>query len=302
MQHFKTIADYCTAINISLPNQPYFDSRNFEENMPTVLAKMEPFKHEFYAIAIKIEGSGKAISGHHSNFPEGATVFFNSPFQLISWDILPDWKGYYIIFSKEFIAHSQYLQNLLVQFPFLKIDNSIPFEIQPNEVSTLLTLFEAIHQENQNLKSDSLHIIETQTLVLLHFVKRFFNQQVNQQEAETAFRKADLNLLSRFQTLVETSFYEIFSGEKKTHSPSYYAEQLAVHPNHLNAIVKQITGYTTKNHIQQHILHLAKSRLLQTQLSIKEIAYTLHFDAPNNFNSFFKKQTGQTPNNFRKNR
>ena len=300
MQHFKTISDYCKAINIPGPNQPYFDIRSFEENMPTVVAKIEPFKHEFYAIAIKVEGSGKAITGHHSNFPDGATVFFNTPFQIISWDILPDWEGYYLMFSKEFVTGSKYLQHLLKEFPFLKIDESIPFKVQPNEVSKLLSIYEFILEEQQNLQKDSSAIIEAQVLVLLNFVKRYFNAQVKKEDAETAFRKADVNLLSRFQTLIETSFYDNTLANKKTHSPSFYAEQLAVHPNHLNATVKQITGHTAKNHIQNHILRLAKSRLLQTEMSIKEIAYILHFDAPNHFNSFFKKQTGLTPNSFRK--
>lgn len=301
MQHFKKISNYCKAIQIPAPKQAYFDIRTFEENMPTVVAKMPSFKHEFYAIAIKVEGSGKAISGHHTNFPEGATVFFNTPFQLISWDILPDWEGYYLMFSKEFITQSKHLQQLLSEFPFLKIDQSIPFEVKPEEVSKLLTIYEGIYEEQQNLKKDSSLIIEAQVLVLLNFVKRFFNAQVTKQDAEIAFRKADVNLLSRFQTLIETSFYENTLVVKRTHSPSYYAELLAIHPNHLNATVKQITGHTAKAHINNHILRLAKSRLLQTQMSIKEIAYSLHFSAPNNFNSFFKKHIGQTPNSFRKN-
>ncbi|WP_422106324.1 helix-turn-helix domain-containing protein [Winogradskyella sp.] len=300
MQHFKTIANYCKAINIPQPKQPYFDVRSFEENMPTVVPKMPPFKHEFYAIAMKVEGSGKAITGHHSNFPEGATVFFNTPFQIVSWDILPDWQGYYLMFSKEFVTGSKHMQQLLEEFPFLKIDQSIPFKVAPHEVSKLLSIYESIYEEQQQLKEDSLAIIEAQILVLLNFVKRYFNVQVKKEEAEIAFRKADIHLLSRFQTLIETSFYENILTNKKTHSPSFYAEQLAVHPNHLNATVKQITGHTAKNHIQNHILRLAKSHLLQTQMSIKEIAYNLHFDAPNNFNSFFKKLTGQTPNSFRK--
>ncbi len=269
--------------------------------MPTVVPKMEPFKHEFYAIAIKVEGSGKAITGHHTNFPEGATVFFNTPFQLISWDILPDWEGYYLMFSKEFVTQSKHLQQLLDEFPFLKIDKSIPFKVKPMEVSKLLQVYESIHEEQQHLQQDSFAIIEAQVLVLLNFVKRFFNTQVNKEEAIEAFRKADVNLLSRFQTLIETNFYENTLTNKKVHSPSFYAGQLAVHPNHLNAIVKQITGHTAKKHIQNHLLQLAKSRLLQTEMSVKEIAYSLHFDAPNNFNSFFKKQTGQTPSTFRKN-
>lgn len=259
---------------------------------------MEPFKHEFYAIAIKVEGTGKAITGHHTNFPDGATVFFNSPFQLISWDILPDWEGYYLMFSKEFIAQSNYLQKLLSDFPFLKIDTSIPFEVKPQEVSKLLSIYETIYEENSNLQKDSLAIIEAQVLVLLNYVKRFFDAQMNKEEALAAFRKADL--LSRFQTLIETNFYSVETVSKNTHSPSYYASQLAVYPNHLNAIVKQITGHTAKTHIHNHIIQLAKSRLLQTDMSVKEIAYSLHFDAPNNFSSFFKKYTAQTPNSFRK--
>ena len=300
MLQFKTIADYCKAIHISPPKQPYFDIRSFEENMPTVVSKMEPFKHEFYAIAMKVEGSGKAITGHHTDFPEGATIFFNTPFQIISWDILPDWQGYYLMFSKEFITRSKHLQQLLTEFPFLKIDRSIPFEVQPHEVAKLLMIYRAIHEEQQQLKKDALAIIEAQVLVLLNFVKRFFDAQVDKDEAQEELRKADVQLLSRFQTAIETSFYDTSLANKKVHSPSYYAEKLAVHPNHLNATVKQITGHTAKKHIQDHLLRLAKSRLLQTTQSIKELAYSLHFDSPNNFSSFFKKHTGQTPNAYRK--
>ena len=96
MQHFKTITDYCKAIGISVPKHPHFDIRSFEENMGKVVPKMSPFRYEFYSIAIKSDGGGKAISGHYSDFPDGVTIFFNSPFQILSWDIVPNWSGYYI--------------------------------------------------------------------------------------------------------------------------------------------------------------------------------------------------------------
>ena len=106
----------------------------------------------------------------------------------------------------------------------------------------------------------------------------------------------------RYQTLIQTSFYpdtvsETFSN---LHSTSYYAQKLNVHPNHLNAVVKGITGKTALHQIHHHILQLAKSRLAQTQKSIKEIAYDLYFDSPNNFSAFFKKNTGSTPGSYRK--
>ncbi|WP_205728957.1 helix-turn-helix domain-containing protein [Flagellimonas onchidii] len=300
ISQYSTLQDYCKAINIPPPKRDDFDIRSFQENMPSVVHKMPPFKHEFYAIALKLEGSGKAISGHHESL-EGSTVFFNSPFQIISWDIAPDWEGYYIIFTKDFIAKSKHLLHLLDEFSFLKIDKAIPFAVDAKEALPILSVFQNIYEELQNEKADSLLMLEAQVLLLLNYVKRYFNLKVDSNEASKAIRKTDVKLLSRFQTLIETQLRsDAPLGKGKTHSPSYYANQLGIHPNHLNTIVKSITQHTAKQHVHEHLLRLAKSRLLQTDMSVKEIAYSLHFDSPNNFSSFFKKYTGKTPNSFRK--
>ena len=99
------------------------------------------------------------------------------------------------------------------------------------------------------------------------------------------------------QSFYPDTVLETFSN---LHSTSYYAQKLSVHPNHLNAVVKGLTGLTALNHIHKHLLGLSKSYLSQTDWSIKEIAYLLQFDSPNNFNSFFKKNTQQTPGAYRK--
>lgn len=302
MRHIKTLSEYCEAIQIEQPKHPHFDIRSFEENMKTVVHKMAPFRHEFYAIAIKADGDGKAITGHHTEFPEGATIFFNSPFQIISWDILPNWEGYYIIFSQDFVANSSYFSDILKEFPFLKFDKSIPFKIDPKDLSNILQIYENIYKEYQSTAANKFKIIESYVILLLNFVKRYLTNQLDEKEAERELRTADLKLLSRYQSLIQTSFYpnanlETFSN---LHSTSYYAQKLNVHPNHLNAVVKGITGKTALQQIHHHILQLAKSNLVQTQKSIKEIAYSLYFDSPNNFSAFFKKQTGQTPVNYRK--
>ncbi len=302
MKHFKKIEDYCKAIHISQPKHPDFDIRSFKENMPTVVASMPPFRHEFYAIALKIEGSGVAISGHHSEFPNGSSVFFNSPFQILSWDIKPDWEGYYIMFSQDFIAKSNYLQDILNNFPFLKIEKTIPFEINQSDLSEISAIYKSILKEYNSNNTDKFLLIESFVLLLLNFVKRYFNQNVSANEAQEEIRKTDVKLLARFQTLIETYFYPNASLESddNLHATSFYAQKLNIHPNHLNAVVKQITGLTAKQHIQKHIINLAKSKLIQTEESIKEIAYSLHFDSPNNFTSFFKKHVAKTPNSFRK--
>ncbi len=303
MQHFKTISEYCKAIGISPPKHSNFDIRSFEENMGQVTEKMPPFRHEFYSIAIKKDGGGKAISGHYTDFPDGVTIFFNSPFQILSWDIVPDWSGYYIMISQDFLASSHLFDRLLDDYPFLKIDESIPFEISKNDLPGILNIFALIKNEYLSDHDDKFNFIQLYILLLLNQVKRLFSKQVDSRQAVDQIRKADLKLLSRFQKLIKTSFYPdvILETFANPHSPSYYARVLSIHPNHLNAVVKSITGKTALKHIHNHILKLAKAELVQTDLSVKEIAYNLHFESPNNFSSFFKKNTGHTPLTYRKN-
>ncbi|MEX0274256.1 MAG: helix-turn-helix domain-containing protein [Flavobacteriaceae bacterium] len=300
MNYYKTIEAYCRAISIPPPKHPLFDIRSFGENMPTVVHQMPPFRHAFYAIAIKIEGKGKAVSSHYTHFPNGSVVFFNSPFQILSWDIAPDWEGYYIMMSQEFLGRSNAFDNFLEQFPFLKIGEAIPFAINKKEERDILEIFTKIHTEYHSTNTDKFEFINTYVLLLLHYVKRYFRLQVNHEEANTVIRSADIKLMSRYQALIELHFGPDRELGKNVHSPSFYAALLNVHPNHLNAVVKGISGKTALQHIHAHMVHLAKSYLSQTNLSIKEIAYQLQFDAPTNFSTLFKKYTRTTPGTYRK--
>lgn len=302
MKNFKTLQAYCQAIHIPTPRHEHFDIRSFEENMATVVHQMPAFRHAFYAIAIKISGKGKAITSHHSNFPEGSVVFFNSPFQILSWDIAPDWEGYYVMMTQEFLSSFPLFNSLLESFPFLKIDEAIPFNITKNEEEEILNIFNKIYKEYHSNKVDKFDFIATYVLLLLQHIKRYFYKQLDT-DADKTIRSADVKLLSRYQKLIELHFRKDsdLDNSKNTHSSSFYADLLNVHPNHLNAVVKGITGKTALQQIHNHLIHLAKSYLAQTNLSIKEIAYLLHFNAPNNFNNFFKKNTQTTPGNYRKN-
>ena len=269
--------------------------------MQSVKQQMPAFRHEFYAIAVKADGDGKAITGQFSDFPEGTSLFFNTPFQLISWDIVPNWKGYYIMFSQDFVTQSNALTRLLDMFPFLKMEQSIPFNIPHEQLDKILSIYESIWHEYKDNRTDKFQLIEAQVYLLLAHVKRLFEDQVDSELAKQSLKAADLKLLSRYLTLIQTSFYpnaqlETFAN---LHSTSYYAQKLSVHPNHLNAVVKNITGVTALHHIHKHLLSLSKSYLVQTDMNVKEIAYTLYFDSPNNFSAFFKRNTGQTPLQYR---
>ena len=300
MLHFPTLQAYCQGIGISTPQWEDFDIRSFEENMKSVRHQMPPFKHEFYAIALKLDGEGIAATGNYQTPKAGATIFFNSPYQITHWDIAPDWKGYYVIFSEDFLFGRS--RRLIEQFPFLLVDNTIPMSIDDAEARLFTSTFRDIHSEFHSDLADSREVIRHYLEILLVKTSRTFNRLVNKDRLTYNERNRDLNLVSRFESLIETSFHPGF--EHKTTSPhqvQYYADQLAIHPNHLNAVVKRITSHSASEHIQKHVLHQAKSTLKHTGKSVKEIAHELHYPYPNHFTNFFKRQTGMTPLAFRRN-
>ena len=68
---------------------------------------------------------------------------------------------------------------------------------------------------------------------------------------------------------------------------------------HLSRIVKKASGLTLKELIDSHILSRAKSYLLNTSFSVKEIAALLDYPDPNAFINFFKYHEKKSPTAYR---
>ncbi|MEL7121910.1 MAG: helix-turn-helix domain-containing protein [Bacteroidota bacterium] len=298
--HFSTLRAYCEGINIPPPKHELYDIRSFEENMKTVRQQMPPFKHEFFAIALKLDGSGFATTGNFSTKDLKATVFFNSPYQITHWEIAPDWEGFYVIFSEELYRQAHPNKRITQDFPFLLSDQSLPLAVTESEAEDLYKIFSSIFFEHQKLQIHQEEIVTSFINVILYKTARLFYKQYQNEDVTTSRRDSDLDTVSRFKALLETAFYpdQIYK-DQSPHQVQFYAEKLNIHPNHLNALVKRITEQSASDLIQNHLLSLAKSKLKNTNLSVKEVAYDLYYNYPNHFSSFFKKRTGKTPNAWR---
>ena len=81
---------------------------------------------------------------------------------------------------------------------------------------------------------------------------------------------------------------------------SEIAKQVGYNPIYLERIYKKYTGETLKHAISMRNLNRAENLLLTTNLSVSEIAENLGYANSNGFITFFKKNTGYTPLEFRK--
>ena len=122
------------------------------------------------------------------------------------------------------------------------------------------------------------------------------------QPAET-FRKhkdASSRIAIQFLEILERQFPIEHSDQPVAlKTAQAFADKLAVHVNHLNRSVKQVTGKSTTTHISERIVTEAKALLQHTNWTVAEIAYALGFAYPSYFNNFFKKMTGSSPTTFR---
>lgn len=78
-----------------------------------------------------------------------------------------------------------------------------------------------------------------------------------------------------------------------------YAEQLLVTPKYLSAVCKEKSGRTAIAWITENTVAHIKYYLLQTDLSVKEIAFKLDFPDVSFFCKYVKKHLGQAPLDYR---
>ena len=78
-----------------------------------------------------------------------------------------------------------------------------------------------------------------------------------------------------------------------------YAEQLLVTPKYLSAVCKEKSGRTAMDWITENTVVHIKYYLLQTDLTVKEIAFKLDFPDVSFFCKYVKKHLGQAPLEYR---
>jgi AraC-like DNA-binding protein len=77
------------------------------------------------------------------------------------------------------------------------------------------------------------------------------------------------------------------------------AEAAHLSPNYLSSVFKEATGQTVLDEIHRLRLDEARSRLAESDDSIKEIAMALGFESQHYFSRFFRRATGMTPSEYR---
>lgn len=90
-------------------------------------------------------------------------------------------------------------------------------------------------------------------------------------------------------------------GEHYKHERSvgFYARQLCITPKYLTTLIKRISGKSVSEWIDNYVILEAKTLLKYSNMSVQEIAYYLNFPNQSFFGSYFKRNAGMSPSQYK---
>ena len=267
---------------------------HFNVRQRCYLGKPTPYnRRDYYKICLII-GKAVHISNGITTHIDGSAIILSNPSVPGSFEATGERQGgFYCLFNDTF------LQNNIrhdVKYQSALFNENIEPVLHLNQAETeklhhLFTELEWLQVGNFVYKNDMIRSI-LQVIIL----------ETIRIRGLVANSSAHERLISRFFALLNQQF-PVDSPENplKLLTPAAYADQLNIHVNHLNNVVKRTVGKTTRDIIHERIITEAKTLLMNTDWDAAEIAYSLGFQYPSHFNKYFKQHTLTTPLLFRQN-
>ena len=128
-------------------------------------------------------------------------------------------------------------------------------------------------------------------LALTYRICSMYNRKLVNDGEEAGGRKNEVFI--RLIQLIEKYYMQERGVE-------FYADKLCLSPKYLSAVSKSICGYTVQELVFKAIIRKSISLLKNTQQDIQEISDVFGFPNASYFGTFFKKQVGMSPQQYRK--
>lgn len=256
-------------------------------------AKPAPYKKRDYYKITMVIGNSKIQYADKVIKVQKQSLVLTNPQIPYKWEHTDSIRGgYFCIFNRAFFF--QY--GNLDQYTVFQPGGTHVFDLSDEQVETITSIYERMLEE---INSDYIHkydVLRNLVYELLHYAMKM--------QPSANFDRHQINASQRismlFIELLERQFpIDDIHQRMNLRTASDFANQLAIHVNHLNRAVKETTQKTTSQVIADRILQESKVLLMQSAWSVSEIAYALGFTEVTHFNNFFKKHVHLSPLKFR---
>lgn len=217
-------------------------------------------------------------------------LVMNIPENVIYISNVNNLKVYPIVISSDFLKKMNIkMKDLMKLYVFAK---KIPLvSLEYSEIMTLekyYFLLEDIILSNEEHKKAVLEgLVQSLISKLNSIIHRFQN---NIPDSQSKKRNEEI-----FEAFIEL----LTRNEATERNLAYYADKIGITSNYLSKIVKEYTGRTAIEWIDEYVIFEAKTMIKHTQYTIQEIAYKLKFPSQSFFGKYFKRLTGMSPKQYK---
>lgn len=223
----------------------------------------------------------------------GSALVFTNPTIPYFWDTVNEKQtGYMCIFTEPFFNRFGNIKDC----PVFKSAGTAVIPLIEEQLLKYSALFLKMFDELNGNYNYKYNLLRNLLMEVVHEAQKM--QPFS--GALSIVSNASERITALFADLLERQFpLELSHQVIKLNSPAAFAVLLNIHVNHLNKALKEITGQTTSQLINDRILQEARVLLKCTNWTIAEIAFSLGFEEPNHFSSFFKSRAKITATKYR---
>ena len=277
------------------PTAGYFAAVRLEEFSAESLAATANYsRKDFYKIYL--------VTGNTSYFYQGteyrlkgnewALVFTNRevPYR---WEVREGiCSGYACMFTEDFLPLHTHLRP--ADWAVFNGTAQSVFKLSKSDEPLFTGLFQKMLHEQASTYAHKYDLLFLYVLECIHGALKL------QPEPENKSSAASARLTDTFKSLLAGQFPLAYPYQQiNLRTPQQYAEKLAVHINSLNRALKEATGKSTTQLINERLMLEARALLVHSNWTISQISNSLGFEEPTHFARAFRAYSGQSPSSLR---
>lgn len=250
-----------------------------------------PLRIDSLMIALCTEGSGKiGIDLREYDLKKNSLMVIQPKNYIYLSQYSDDFKGSVMACSKHLVQ--DVLPKLTDILPLLIHHRTEPVTNLTDEESEGIKTFLSFIRSK--LRGPRTHFLKQKVHCMLQaalYEMMDINQKNSQHVEGTKSRKEEI--MAKFILAVSEDF-------RTQRQVAYYAHKLFITPKHLSSVVKELSGQTAGDWIENYVIMEAKVLLNTTDMTIQEIAVALNFPNQSFFGKYFKHHTEYSPTAYRR--
>lgn len=215
-----------------------------------------------------------------------------------------DWENldcYLLFVSGTFMRDINFDVNILSSATIRnRHDDASPvIKITDDDFSLLRNYFELVHH-NTIVNPDDMYVRSISRCVIAALCYQMMQMAVKYAKLSHEYTDEHSRSKSRRIGYVQDFMTLVHTHHNRERSVSFYADKLFISPKYLSLIIKEATGRTAADWIDEFVILEAKNLLRFSGKNIQQIAYELNFPNQSSFGKYFKHLTGMSPSQYQR--